>query len=79
MDIELARTMGRTAFDANRALHSILPILKAGLSEADYRSSAHDVAVAIDQVNTALLARAIAAHPDLEGEIETAIRERGRI
>lgn len=78
MDIELARTMVRTAFDANRMLQAILPMLKAGLPETDYRSSAHDVAVAIDQVNTALLARAIAAHPGLEGEIETAIREQGR-
>jgi hypothetical protein len=78
MDIELARTMVRTAFDANRALHSILPLLQAGLPEADYRSSAHDIAVAVDQVNTALLARAIAAHPALEQEIDTAISERGR-
>jgi hypothetical protein len=78
MDIELARTMVRTAFDANRTLQAILPTLKAGLPEADYRASAHDLAVAVDHVNTALLARAIAAHPGLEAEIETAIREQGR-
>jgi hypothetical protein len=78
MNIDLARTMVRTAFDANRTLQAILPMLKAGLSEADYRSSAHEVAVAIDQVNTALLARAVAAHPVLQAEIETAIRKHGR-
>jgi hypothetical protein len=78
MDIELARTMVRTAFDTNRMLQTILPMLKAGLAEADYRASAHDVAVAIDHVNTALLARAIAAHPALEREIDDAIREHGR-
>jgi hypothetical protein len=78
MDIDLARAMARTAFDANRSLQAILPQLKAGLSEADYRACAHELAVAIDQVNTALLARAVAVHPVLETEIETAIREHGR-
>lgn len=78
MDIDLARTMVRTAFDANRTLEAILPALKAGLPEADYRASAHDLAVAVDHVNTALLTRAIAAHPGLDAEIETAIQEQGR-
>jgi hypothetical protein len=57
MNIELARTMVRIAFDANRTLQTILPALKAGLPEADYRASAHDLVVAVDHVNTALLAR----------------------
>ena len=60
MNIELARAMVRTAFEANRSLQAILPRLKTELPEADYKAAAHDVAVAIDQVNTALLARAVA-------------------
>ena len=78
MDIELARARARTAFDANRSLQAILPRLETELPEADNKAAAHDVAVAIDQVNTALLARAVAVHPVLEKEIETAIREHGR-
>lgn len=78
MNIELARQMARTAIDANRPLQAIMPRLKTELSEADYTACAHDLARAIDQVNTALLSRAIAAHPALETEIDTAIRTSGR-
>jgi hypothetical protein len=78
MDINLARAMIRTAFESGRVLQAILPSLDQGLPPEDYRTCAHDLAAAIDQTNTALISRALAAHPQLEAEIDTAIRSHGR-
>ena len=78
MDIDLARAMIRTAFESGRVLQAILPTLDQGLPPEEYRACAHDLAAAIDQANTALINRALAAHPQLETEIETAIRRSGR-
>ena len=78
MDIDLARTMIRTAFESGRTLQALLPALEAGLPPDAYRACAHELASAIDQSNTALITRALAAHPALEVEIDTAIRDHGR-
>lgn len=77
MDIDLARTMVRTAFESGRALSALLPLLKAQLSPEDYQSCAHDLAEAIDKANTALISRATKAHPELVDEIDTALTQNG--
>ncbi|MCZ4345703.1 hypothetical protein [Devosia neptuniae] len=78
MDIDLARTMIRTAFESGRTLQAILPALEQGLPPETYRACAHELASAIDQTNTALITRALAAHPALQAEVDTAIKAQGR-
>ncbi|WP_332687665.1 hypothetical protein [Devosia sp.] len=77
MDIHLARKMVSAAFESGRVLGNLLPVLKQSLPPEEYRACAHDLGVAIDATNTALLARAISAHPELETEIDAAMQQRG--
>lgn len=78
MDIDLAREMVRAAFRAGRELEATIKTLKARCPEEEYRDLARGIATAIDSVHTALIRKAIAAHPDLEAEIDASITETGR-
>ena len=77
MDIHLARKMVSAAFESGRVLGNLLPVLKQAMPHDEYRACAHDLGLAIDAANAALLTRAIAAHPELEAEIDAAIQQRG--
>lgn len=77
MDIDLARQMVRVDFKVSRDLQSILKALKAGCSPEEYHELARGIAAAVDGVGTALIRKAIAAHPELEAEIDSSIKEHG--
>lgn len=77
MDIHLARKMVSAAFESGRVLGNLLPALKQSLPPDEYRACAHALGAAIDATNTALLTRAINAHPELEAEIDAAMQQRG--
>jgi hypothetical protein len=78
MDIDLAREMVRAAFRASRELEAMLKTLKARCPEDEYRDLALGIAAAVDSVGTALIRKAIAAHPNLEAEIDASITKTGR-
>ncbi len=77
MDIDLGRQMVRAAFKASGELEAMLPILREGCSEDEYRDLARGIAAAIDGVNRGLLGKAIASHPELEAEIDADIQKHG--
>lgn len=78
MDIELARNLVRSAFRVSADLQTLLPAIKASCSDEEYRELARGVAEAIDSVWQALAAKALAAHPELEAEIDAKIARDGR-
>lgn len=78
MDIDLARQMVRVDFKVSRELEAVLLALKARCSPEEYRELARGIAAAIDGVGTALIRQAIAAHPELAGEIDASIKEHGQ-
>lgn len=78
MEQEVARHLIRTAFRACRELEDLLGILKEHSSSEQYPDLAKGVARAIDAINVALLNKALAAHPELESEIEVRMRRYGR-
>ncbi len=77
MDIDLARQMVRVDFTVSRELQAVLQALKARCPEGEYRDLARGIAAAVDGVSTALTRKAIAAHPELEAEIDASIKQYG--
>jgi hypothetical protein len=78
MDIDLAREFARSSFRISAELQELLPDIKRRCSEEEYRELARGIAKAIYSVGVALLNKALAAHPELEQEIEAAIANDGR-
>lgn len=78
MHIDLARHVLRAAFRSTRALQELLPALKEGCSDEEYRQYALGIARAIDTVGAVLTNRVLAAHPGLAREIEADIASHGR-
>ena len=70
--------MIRVAFKVSRELQTILQTLKANCSEEEYRDLARGIAAAIHSVGMGLTDKAIAAHPELEAEIDASIEKHGR-
>jgi hypothetical protein len=62
-----------------RELEELLPRLKEQCSTEEYKDHARVIAGAIHGVNTALIDRALAAHPELRDRIEAELAEFGRI
>lgn len=77
MDIDLARQMVRVDFAVSREMQAVLQALKAGFPPDEYRELARDIAAAVDGVGTALIRKAIEAHPELEAEIDASIKTYG--
>ena len=77
MDIDLARQMVRVDFAVSRELQVVLQALKARCSPEEYRELARGIAAAVDGVGTALIRKAIEAHPELEAEIDVSINKYG--
>ncbi|MCB1487938.1 MAG: hypothetical protein KDJ88_10830 [Bauldia sp.] len=75
---DLARHLVRAAFRSGRELEEGLALLKTTCEPDEYRDYAIGIAAAIDGIHAALLSKAIAAYPELEGEIETEIEKYGR-
>ena len=79
MDTELTRHLIRVSYRANCESSDLLPILKEHCSAEEYKGHARAIAGAIHGVNTALIDRALAAHPELKDRIEVELAEFGRI
>jgi hypothetical protein len=63
----------------SRELQDLLPRLKEQSSAEEYSDFVRSIAGAIHGINTALIDKAIAAHPELEGRIEAELTEFGEI
>lgn len=73
MEKDLARHLIRTAFRTTHELQDTLSLLKQHIGASEYRECASGIAAAIDAINVALINKALATYPDLEGEIETSL------
>lgn len=78
MDVDLARHMIRTAFRSSSELQNFLGVLKQRCSPEQYGDYSRGIAAAIDAIGVALINKALAAHPELNDEVEAAIAEHGR-
>jgi hypothetical protein len=78
MDIETAREVVRAAFRSSAELQNLLKQLKPRCSADEYQAYARGVAAAVDAIGTGLISKAIAAHPQLNSEIEASIAKHGR-
>jgi len=79
MNSQLAWEMIRVSFRASRELQDLLPQLRDQCSPEEYKDCAHGIARAIHGINTALIDKALASHPELESRIESELAEVGRI
>jgi hypothetical protein len=78
MDVDLARDMIRTAFRSSSELQEFLGVLKERCSPEQYKDYSRGIAVAIDAIGVALISKALAAHPELNAEVEVSIASHGR-
>jgi hypothetical protein len=79
MDSELAWHIIGVSFRVAGELQELLPRLKQQCSAEEYKGHAQAIAGAIHGVNTALIDRALVAHPELRDRIEAELAEFGRI
>jgi hypothetical protein len=79
MDSKLAWHLIGVSFRVTGELQELLPRLKEQCSAEEYKGHARAIAGAIHGVNTALIDRALAEHPELEDRIEAELAEFGRI
>jgi hypothetical protein len=79
MDENLAWDMIRVSFRIGRQLRDLLPRLKEQCGFEEYEDHARAIAGALHGVNTALIYRALAVHPELSARIEMGLAESGRV
>jgi hypothetical protein len=79
MDKDFAWQIVRVSFATTRNLQNLLPSLKEHTNDQEYGDWVRGIAGAIDAINDALLNKALAAHPELGGEIEAELDRSGRI
>lgn len=77
MNIEIARTIARAAFRSSRELGALIPILKNSLNDEEFRIHSKAIATAIASIQLEIVNKLIADHPNLEAEIESAIKRDG--
>jgi hypothetical protein len=78
MDQELSRRIIRATFQSNGVLEDLLPALKAGCAEDEYRTYARAIAAVIAESGLQIMNRIFAEHPELEAEVDAAITKTGR-
>lgn len=78
MDVEMAREVVRAAFRSSSELQELLRQLKPRCSPDEYQDYARGIAAAVDAIGVGLIGKAIAAHPELNSEIEASIAKHGR-
>jgi hypothetical protein len=78
MEIEFARQSVRAAFRAAGELQELLSLSKERLGPEEYKEFALGIAEAIDGITVAVMNKALAAHPELEAEIEADLAAHGR-
>jgi hypothetical protein len=78
MNVNLARDMIKTAFRSSSELQDFLGVLKQRCSPEEYKDYSRGIAAAIDAIGVALINKALAAHPELNGEVEASIARHGQ-
>ena len=78
MNVDLARDMIKTAFRSSSELQSFLGVLRQRCSPEGYKDYSRGIATAIDAIGVALINKALAAHPELNAEVEASIASRGQ-
>ena len=79
MDKEVAREVIGAVFRSGAELQKLLRVLKERCSPEDYKDYARQVALAIDDIDAALLEKVLAQFPELKGEIEANLARAGRV
>jgi hypothetical protein len=78
MDIELARDVIRAAFRSSSELQDLLRVLKGRCSPEEFKEYSRGIATAMDAIGVALINKALAAHPELNAEIDASMASHGR-
>jgi hypothetical protein len=73
MNKDLAREIIRVAFRSGRELETLVKPLKEQCAGDEYRDWMRHVAMAIDGIHVALVDKALARFPELEGELDAAL------
>jgi hypothetical protein len=79
MEIDFARHAVRAAFRAGGELQELLQLSKERLGREEQEDFALGVADAIYGIAVAVTNKALAAHPELEAEIESDLQAFGRL
>jgi hypothetical protein len=77
MDSELAWHIIGVSFRLTRDLQNLFPMLKEHCGAEEYQDYAKGIARSIHAINTALIDKAIASHPELAGRIEADLAKFG--
>ena len=77
MDKDVAREVIATVFRCGDELQKLLRVLKERCSPADYKDYARHVAMAIGDIDSALLEKVLSQFPELKGEIEAKLARSG--
>ena len=77
MDIALARTIAQSAFRRSRELGALLPTLKEKLSPDEFKVYSKAIGTVIANIQVDIVNKPTAEHPNLESEIESAIKRAG--
>jgi hypothetical protein len=75
VDIEVARHVVRAVFRSSRELQELLELLKGHCSEEEYTEFALAIAASIASAHLEVMNRVLAVHPNLEQEIDAAIKK----
>jgi hypothetical protein len=78
MNVDLARDMIKTAFRSSSELQEFLGVLKQRCGPEEYKDYSRGIATAIDAIGVALINKALAAHPELNAEVEATIARHGQ-
>jgi hypothetical protein len=78
MDIDFARQVIRASFRASAELQELLLLSKGRLKPDEQKEFALGIAGAIYGIAVATMNKALAAHPELEAEIEADLAAYGR-
>jgi hypothetical protein len=78
MNVDLARDMIRAAFRSSSELQDFLGVLRQRCGPEEYKDYSRGIAAAIDAIGVALINKALAAHPELNAEVEASIARHGR-
>jgi hypothetical protein len=76
---EVARYIAATVMRYSNHLGDILPFAKTHCSDAEYRKLAFSLASAIHSIDTEIVEKVLADHPDLKKEFEDSIQNFGVI
>ncbi len=78
MDIHIARHVMRSVFRSARELEALIPLLKEHCDSEDYATYGKGVAMVLATMSTELTGKILAAHPELNKEIDADIAKYGR-